>query len=102
MTSETSAVALETKQQPWWLTLITGVLALIVGALLWQPTPELRAFLAVGVLGAFTTFSTFSLDTVLLYERGDLLLCAVYVAGSVLLSVGAFFVALMLVRAVVT
>lgn len=71
-----------------------------LGALAWSPSPELRAFLTVGFLGAFTTFSAFSMDTVLLYERGDLLLCAAYVAGSVLLSVGAFFAAVLLLRAV--
>jgi CrcB protein len=70
-----------------------------LGALAWSPSPELRAFLAVGLLGAFTTFSTFSMDTVLLYERGAYLQCAAYVVGSVVLSVGAFFLALSLVRA---
>ncbi|GAB4223794.1 MAG: fluoride efflux transporter CrcB [Kiloniellaceae bacterium] len=70
-----------------------------LSALVWSPSPELRAFLTVGVLGAFTTFSTFSMDTVLLYERGALLLCAVYVVASVVLSVGAFFLALALLRA---
>jgi len=70
-----------------------------LGALAWSPSPELRAFIAVGFLGAFTTFSTFSMETVLLYERGALALCALYVAVSVVLSVGAFFAALALVRA---
>lgn len=72
-----------------------------LSALAWSPAPELRAFLTVGVLGAFTTFSTFSMETILLYERGAIWLCAAYVAGSVVLSVGAFFVALALVRAIV-
>ncbi len=71
-----------------------------LGALVWSPSPELRAFLAVGVLGAFTTFSTFSMETVLLYERGALLQCAGYVGASVVLSVGAFIAALSIVRAV--
>jgi CrcB protein len=77
------------------------VMGLIVelSALVWSPAPELRAFLTVGFLGAFTTFSAFSLDAVLLYERGELLLAAVYVLSSVVLSVGAFFAALALVRA---
>ena len=76
------------------------VMGLIVelSALAWSPAPELRAFLTVGFLGAFTTFSAFSLETVLLYERGELLLAAVYVLASVVLSVGAFFAALALVR----
>lgn len=89
-------------------TLIVNVLGSFVmgllvelGALVWSPSPELRAFLTVGFLGAFTTFSTFSMETVLLYERGALALCALYVALSVVLSVGAFFAALALVRAAV-
>ena len=70
-----------------------------LSALVWSPSPELRAFLTVGFLGAFTTFSTFSLETVLLYERGNLLLCGLYVVTSVVLSVGAFFAAIYLLRA---
>lgn len=61
-------------------------------------TPELRAFLTVGILGGFTTFSTFSLDSALLIERGTYLTAAVYMAGSVILSVGALFAGLTLVR----
>ena len=76
------------------------VMGMIVelSALVWSPSPELRAFLTVGFLGAFTTFSAFSLETVLLYERGELLLAAGYVLSSVVLSVGAFFAALALLR----
>jgi CrcB protein len=49
----------------------------------------MRAFLAVGILGGFTTFSAFSLDAVVLFERKELMLSAVYVAASVCLSIGA-------------
>src|SRR3546814_699477 len=70
-----------------------------LSALVWSPAPELRAFLTVGFLGAFTTFSTFSLETVLLYERGELLLCAAYAVGLVVFSLGAFFAAIPLLRA---
>ncbi|MEO0412320.1 MAG: fluoride efflux transporter CrcB [Pseudomonadota bacterium] len=45
-----------------------------------------RLFFATGVLGGFTTFSAFSLDAFTLYERGDMIAAAVYVAASVLLS----------------
>ena len=48
----------------------------------------LRLFLAVGILGGFTTFSAFSLDAVLLWQRGEIWTSAVYVAASVLLSIG--------------
>lgn len=73
-----------------------------VSALAWSPGPALRAMLAVGMLGAFTTFSTFSLETALLYERGQLGLSALYVLLSVTLSVGGLFAGLALIRAIVT
>lgn len=50
-----------------------------------------RLFLATGILGGFTTFSSFSLDVALLYERGEFAMTAVYVLASVLVSVGALF-----------
>ncbi len=58
----------------------------------------LRVFLTVGVLGGFTTFSTFSLDVVALFERGEYILAGCYVGGSVTLSVIALFVGLILGR----
>ncbi|KNY20778.1 fluoride efflux transporter CrcB [Methylobacterium sp. ARG-1] len=42
-----------------------------------------RLFLTTGILGGFTTFSTFSLDAISLYERGEPALAALYVAVSV-------------------
>jgi len=62
--------------------------------------PELRLFLATGILGGFTTFSAFSLDTALLMERGEMLSAAVYVVGSVVLSVLGLFLGLWAIRAV--
>ena len=60
-------------------------------ALRFSITPEARGFLAVGLLGGFTTFSAFSLEVALLYERGQPLLAALYVVASVVLSVAALF-----------
>ena len=48
-----------------------------------------RLLLTTGVLGGFTTFSAFSLDTLTLYERGQPGVAAAYVAGSVVLSLAA-------------
>ena len=70
-----------------------------VSALAWSPAPELRALLVVGVLGAFTTFSTFSMDVALHVERGALALSAVYILASVALSIAGFFAGLYLIRA---
>ena len=53
-----------------------------------------------GILGGFTTFSSFSLDTAMLVQRGEVGLAAFYVAGSVALSLTAVFGGLALVRAV--
>jgi CrcB protein len=61
---------------------------------------HLRLFLTTGILGGYTTFSTFSLDTVVLYERGDNLgMAALYVLLSVALSIGGLFAGLAVVRA---
>jgi fluoride exporter len=60
----------------------------------------LRLFLATGILGGFTTFSAFSLDAVLLWERGDIVGAALYVLLSVVLSIGALLAGLAIMRAV--
>jgi fluoride exporter len=57
-----------------------------------------RLFLTTGILGGYTTFSAFSLDVALLYERGDVALAALYVAASVALSVAGLFVGFAIVR----
>ena len=57
-----------------------------------------RLFLTTGILGGYTTFSAFSLDAALLYERGALGLAALYVLASVALSIGGLFAGLALVR----
>ncbi len=67
-------------------------------ALAWTIPGQARLFLTVGILGAFTTFSTFSLDVAVLYERGRLELVAFYIATSVVCSVGALFAGLYMVR----
>lgn len=79
---------------------VMGVLAEL-GALVWQPSQDLRVFLTVGILGGFTTFSTFSLDVALLVERHSWPMAALYVALSVTLSVGALFAAMAAVRQLV-
>ncbi|HWE78900.1 MAG TPA: fluoride efflux transporter CrcB [Pseudolabrys sp.] len=64
-------------------------------------TQHWRLFLTTGVLGGYTTFSTFSLDAVLLYERDQLMLAAVYVIGSVALGLVGLFAGLAIVRSMV-
>lgn len=48
---------------------------------------ELRVFMLVGVLGAFTTFSTFSWETLVLFEQGAMLRATMNIVGSVMLCV---------------
>lgn len=63
-----------------------------------DPGLNWRLFLITGVLGGFTTFSAFSLDAALLYERGQVMLAAVYVAVSVAAAVGGLFAGLFVIR----
>ena len=67
-----------------------------------NPPQELRGFLTVGMLGALTTFSTFSLDVATLWERGEFATTGIYVAASVCLSIIALFAGLYLVRGIVS
>jgi CrcB protein len=60
----------------------------------------LRYLLGVGVLGGFTTFSAFSLETVLMIERGELMAASFYMLASVALSIGALFAGLQVSRMV--
>ncbi|MBN9440832.1 fluoride efflux transporter CrcB [Bosea sp. (in: a-proteobacteria)] len=80
----------------------SGLMGLLVGWLAFRAgegwTQHGRLFCATGVLGGFTTFSAFSLDAVLLWQRGDLAMAAFYVLGSVVLSLIALFTGLALVR----
>lgn len=58
--------------------------------------------LMTGVLGGFTTFSAFSMETLLLIQRGQTAAAAAYVAGSVLLSLAAFACAAHIARSLLT
>ena len=64
------------------------------------PSEPLRLFLAVGLLGGFTTFSAFSLDVFTLIERREILMAVMYAAGSVLAGLAAFFVGYAALRSV--
>jgi CrcB protein len=81
---------------------ITGstIMGLIAGYLAFkgEASQPWRLFLMTGILGGYTTFSAFSLDTALLYERGEIGLALFYVLGSVVFSIAGLFAGLALVR----
>ncbi len=83
---------------------VTGSLAmgLLVGwfALKGGAPQHWQLFLTTGVLGGYTTFSAFSLDAAVLYERGAVGLAALYVGLSVVLSIAGLFAGMAVVRAV--
>jgi len=92
-----------------WGTLTVNVLgSFLMGALAgWLAfkanegwSQPLRLFLTTGILGGFTTFSAFSLDAVLIWERGQNGLAATYVAASVLLSIAGLVAGLGLARTI--
>ena len=88
-----------------WGTLIVNILgSFLMGvviakfAAMDQVPQELKTLCVTGFLGAFTTFSTFSLDFVTLWERGEMLPAISYVLASVVVSILALFLALFIMR----
>lgn len=98
------AIQSATTSFPWGIFVVNITGGLLMGliveasALKLNLPPDLRAFLTVGILGGYTTFSTFSLDSVLLLQRGEYAQAAFYVIGSVVLSILALVAGLWLVR----
>jgi CrcB protein len=93
---------------PWVATLFINVLGgLLMGCLISAlalkglgDQERWRLLLGVGVLGGFTTFSTFSLETVMMLQRKDYGTAAAYVIGSVVFSIVGVMVGLYLTRKV--
>jgi len=86
-------------------TLVVNVIGSLLMGLLYElflqrlsVSPEVRAVLLVGFLGAFTTFSTFSIETINLIEQGYLVKAIVNVLASVILCVLAAWVGLQIAR----
>jgi CrcB protein len=88
---------------PWWTLSVNVAGGLLMGLLAGVLTrfalaDGWRLFLGVGVLGGFTTFSSFSLEAVTLAQRGDLVPAALYVAASVAGAIGALVLGLLAAR----
>ncbi len=76
---------------------VMGVLVVLFTRIL--PVPlVVQSFLTVGILGGFTTFSTFSLDMMRLLERGEILSALLYALASVIGSVVALWGGMVLTR----
>jgi len=89
----------------WIVNLLGGLLmGILAGALVKQFTPEqgepLRLLMGVGVLGGFTTFSAFSLETANMLIRGQIVLATAYAVSSVVGSVLFLLIGLYVMRAV--
>ena len=88
-----------------WATLLVNVMgsflmgALVV-ALVQKGGVRFAPLLMTGLLGGFTTFSAFSLDAVALWQRGEPVLAAGYVGGSVGMSIGALLLGMLSLRGV--
>ena len=98
------AIQSATTAFPWGIFVVNVSGGLLMGliveasALKLNLSPDMRAFLTVGILGGYTTFSTFSLDSALLLQKGEYAQAAAYVIGSVVLSILALFAGLWIVR----
>lgn len=75
--------------------LLMGLLVVILAE---KSGTRYAPFLMTGILGGFTTFSAFSLDAITLYERGQIGLAFVYVAGTVIVALAALFLGMTIAR----
>lgn len=90
-----------------WATLVVNVIgSFLMGLMIAkfsqmnEVSQEIRMFCMTGFLGAFTTFSTFSLDFVTMWERGEMVQALVYMLSSVVVSILALFLALWIMRGI--
>jgi CrcB protein len=92
------------KDFPWGILIINITGSFLIGAFVglfatrWDLPQAVRIFLTVGICGGYTTFSTFSLDSYYLMERGELGAALLYMIGSVILSISALGGGLYLTR----
>ena len=89
---------------PWGTITVNVVGSFVMGVIVeliarkFSASLEWRLFLMTGMLGGFTTFSSFSLDAAFLWERGQSVVAVGYVMSSVVLSIAALFAGLALAR----
>lgn len=89
---------------PWGTFTVNVVGSFVMGVIVeliarkFNASLEWRLFLMTGLLGGFTTFSSFSLDTAFLWERGETTFAFVYVMASVVIGIAALFAGLAVAR----
>ncbi len=89
---------------PWGTLTVNIAGSFLMGMLIslfahfWQPPQEIKLLLVTGFLGAFTTFSTFSLDVSSLSEGGRMMEALAYISASVIGSIASLMAGLHLVR----
>jgi len=92
---------------PYGTMLVNVLGSLLMGLMItafavkFETSQALRGFLTVGLLGGFTTFSTYSLEAALLIERGDWTGAALYAFGSMALGLAALFAGIWLGRVLI-
>ena len=74
------------------------VMGVLVVSLALKGGTRFAPFLMTGILGGFTTFSAFSLDSFTLWERGEILTALAYIAASIILSLAALAAGIYLAR----
>ena len=90
---------------PWGTLTVNVVGSFLMGFLVdmvlrrFGGSPEMRTFLASGILGGFTTFSAFSLDIANLLDRGDTATALAYVGGSIVFSLAVLYAGIALSKA---
>ncbi len=87
---------------PWGTLVVNALGSFLMGVLVVVLAKKgghhLAPLFMVGMLGGFTTFSSFSLDAFTLFERGELALAAAYVIGTLALTLGAIVAGILVTR----
>lgn len=90
--TQSGAARLMGTSMPWGTVMVNALGSLAMGLLFtWlaqKGLMRLAPFLTVGVLGAYTTFSTYAIDALTIWERGEAAAALAYVVGSAALSLG--------------
>ena len=94
-------------QFPWGTLTVNLLGCALLGFLItivsnsWSSSDEFRSFFSIGLIGALTTFSAFSIEVVLMIEKGNWLMAVGYVVLSVICCVGITMVSMFVTKAII-